>query len=137
MTRFSSCFVGPIANVGETTSKAAGPTWKKAASRQETCHAHDSKQKACTSGNGRGRATYMAVPMDLYMAQRTAGWIGAALIVCHGLSAQTGIRPGQELREDTVTLQELRHSVPRRAQAEMAKAERAKLKHQLDRKSVV
>jgi Flp pilus assembly protein TadD len=74
-----------------------------------------------------------AAPMDLYMTQRTAGWITAALIICQSVCAQTGIPPTREFREDTagtVTLQELRHVVPKEAQTEMEKAIRAKLKHQ-------
>jgi len=74
-----------------------------------------------------------AARMDLHITQRTAGWITAAWIICQSLCAQTGIRPTREFREDTsltVTLQELRHVVPREAQAEMEKAYKAGLKHQ-------
>jgi len=74
-----------------------------------------------------------AARMDLHITQRTAGWITAAWIICQSLCAQTGIRPTWEFREDTsltVTLQELRHVVPRAAQAEMEKAYKAGLRHQ-------
>jgi len=74
-----------------------------------------------------------AAPRDQYMTQRTAGWITTALIIYQNLCAQTGIRPAEGLRESlpaTVTLQELRHIVPKAARVEMERAQRAKLKHQ-------
>ena len=69
------------------------------------------------------------------MTQSTASWITGALIICQSLCAQTGIPPTREYREDTattVTLQELRHVVPREARAEMEEAYRAGLKHQVE-----
>lgn len=60
-------------------------------------------------------------------------WITVALMICPSLCAQSGIWPAQRLRENTpstVTVQELRHVVPKEAQAEMEKADRAKLRHQ-------
>ena len=73
--------------------------------------------------------------MELHITQKTAGWITAAVIACQSLCAQTGIRPAREFHEDTsltITLQELRHAVPREAQAEMEKAYKAALKHQAE-----
>ena len=75
----------------------------------------------------------VAAPRDLYMTQRTAGWITAAFVISQSLCAQTGIRSAEGLRESlpiTVTLQELAHIVPKAARVEMEKADRAKLKHQ-------
>jgi tetratricopeptide (TPR) repeat protein len=71
--------------------------------------------------------------VNLYICQRAAGWITEAFLSCYGLYAQTGNRAALEFREHTsptVTFQELRHIVPRAAQAEMERADRARLKHQ-------
>jgi len=71
--------------------------------------------------------------MDMKQPRGTVGCITAALIISHSLCAQTGIGPGQRLREDTtVTLQELRHVVPKAARVEMEKAYRARLKRQAE-----
>lgn len=73
--------------------------------------------------------------MNLYRLQKPAGLVIGALTICHTLCAQAGIRRVMEFREETsttVTLQELQHVVPREARAEMEKAERARLKHQLE-----
>ena len=60
-------------------------------------------------------------------------WIAAALSVCDSLCGQTGMGPALEFDEGaklTMTVQELRHAVPRGARSEMERADEAKLKHQ-------